>query len=1064
LNRFSAGITCLSGCMSGPVNRMLRREDEAAALAEAGRLQDVFGREHFYLEVMRNGMAEQDRLTEGMTRLTRLVDAPLIATNDIHYLRHEDCNAQDAMLCIHTGSKRDDPTRWRMDTDTLYFRNREEMNRIFSDLPEALRNTGLVAEQVDVQIELGKHRLPRFTPPEGRSPGDYFRELCEAGFARCYPGNPAVARERLEYEMRVIGEMGFTSYFLIVWDLIRHAHEQGIPVGPGRGSAAGSLVSYVLNITRIDPLAYDLIFERFLNPSRISMPDIDIDFCKDRREEMLRYVRERYGDDYVCQIITFGKMKAKAALRDVARVLDVPLGEVDQVAKKVPDGPGVKLAQVLADDADLAAVAERSSLHKDWLDLALKLEGLSRHSSVHAAGVVISDEPLRLVVPLSKQDDAIITQWDMNACEEIGLLKMDFLGLRTLTILADALRLIEARHGEKPDLDALPLDDAKTYELLCKADTEGIFQLESGGMRRLLADLKPSVFEDVIAVLALFRPGPLGSGLHELYARRKHGLEDVSYPHPLLEEILKETYGVLIYQEQIMRVAQRMGGFSLADADSLRKAMGKKKRALMETFEKQFVEGAVGNGVPEQTGRDIWAMMEKFAEYGFNKSHSTGYALVTYQAAWLKAHYPAEFFAATFTHEASDTDKLRVLIEDARRHGLRVLPPCVNHSTATFTVRGTDGVRYGLAAVKGVGAGAADALVRIREAREDRVFPDLDEFLVEGVAKGLNKTTFESLVKAGALDAFRTARVDLADQLEDRVRWAQRRAEDRRRGQGSLFDAMGAVKPMVAAPTADETAPAAAPADGDEEGSHHAPRRLSEDERKRTLGMEKEALGLYLTRHPLDPYRDLLAGVTPWNSTNLGDAGDERLVALAGLATLVQVRPTRKDPSRKYARLRIEDLLGSTAAIIFPKALEEFRDLVVEDFIGLFHGSLDLGGEEAVLKIDRIAALAERDKIALAGSLEIHLKGSPPVEALSAVLKAHPGRSIVRFLYTGPDGKPVALRAAPDWTVNLSGELFARLEALLGPGCARAVADRPSAEFAPARKWAGRGKTATAGA
>ncbi len=1033
LSRHAAGLTCLSGCMSGPVNRLLQAGDQDGALAMAGLLQDMFGQEHFFLEVMRNGMEAQERLTEGMVALRSRVDAPLVATNDIHYLRHEDCRAQDALLCIHTGAKLDDPKRWRMETETLFFRTREDMHRIFGDLPEALRNTIQVAEQVDLSLELGRHRLPRFEPPDGSSPEDYFRRLCEEGFARCYPEQPGQARERLEYEMRVIQEMGFVPYFLIVWDLVRHAREQGIPVGPGRGSAAGSIVAYVLGITRIDPLRYDLIFERFLNPSRISMPDIDIDFCKDRREEMLRYVRERYGDDRVCQIITFGKMKARAALRDVARVLDLPLAEVDQVAKKVPEGPKVSLARVLEEDPELAAVAGRSDKHKDWLDLATRIEGLSRHSSVHAAGVVIADVPLEEVVPLSKQDDVVTTQWDMKACEQVGLLKMDFLGLRTLTILDTAVHMVAERHDVQVDLDALPLDDPAVYELLCRADTEGVFQLESGGMRRLLADLRPSCFEDIIAVLALFRPGPLGSGLHEIYARRKHGQEEVRYPHPMLEEILRETYGVLIYQEQIMRVAQRMGGFTLAEADSLRKAMGKKVRSLMEGFERQFLDGAIGGGVPEATAREIWKMMVKFADYGFNKSHSAGYALVTYQAAWMKAHYPAEFYAATFTHEASDTDKLRVLIEDARRHGLRVLPPCIQRSSRGFRVEADDAIRYGLAAVKGVGAGAAEALVRIREERPEGRYTDQDDFLAEGVAAGFNKTTFESLVKAGALATFHPNRVVLLDGLEESLCIAQRQAEDRRRGQGLLFAAAatGNGGPEPASTPAPGTGPADAGA-------------VTEEDRKRALAMEKESLGLYLTRHPLDPYRDVLAGLTPWTTANLQDAGDGQEVTLAGIASAVQVRPTRKDPSRKYARLRIEDLHGSVAALVWPEAYEACRDMVVEDQVGLFHGVLSSNGEEVELRVERIETLAERQELHLQGDLELHLAGSqPPLEAVARILKACPGRSVVRFVYEGPDGESRMLRASGEWQVAVSGSLVQSLEAVLGPGRVRVVSGRP---------------------
>lgn len=1044
LAEHAAGITCLSGCLSGPVNRALRQGDEALALTEAGRLQDMFGKDHFYLEIMRNGMEVQDRVNEGMVKMVDQVGAPLVATNDVHYLRHEDCHAQDALLCIATGAKIDNPDRWRMDTDTLFFRSREQMNRIFSDLPEALRNTMTVADQIDLKFEFGKYRLPHFEPPDELGTDEYFRQLCEEGFARYYPGNPTEARERLEYEMRVIGEMGFITYFLITWDLIAHARREGIPVGPGRGSAAGSIVSYVLEITRLDPLKYDLIFERFLNPGRVSMPDIDIDFCKDRREEMIQYTRKKYGDDRVCQIITFGKMKARAALRDIARVMDVPLGEVNLLVKKVPEGPGVKLREAFDGDPELQELRDSSERNRKWVDLAVKIEGMARHTSVHAAGVIIGDEPLIEIVPLARQDDIITTQWDMKYSEEYGLLKMDFLGLRTLSILAEAVRLVKKRHQDDIDLEALELDDPATYELLQAGDTEGVFQLESGGMRRLLANLKPSEYEDIIAVLALYRPGPLGSGLHDVYARRKHGKEKVSFPHPLLEEILRETYGVLIYQEQIMRVAQRMGGFSLSEADALRKAMGKKDAKLMGKFEPKFLAGSIEREVPQQVGQDIWDMMAKFAEYGFNKSHSAAYALVTYQAAWMKTHYPEEFFAANFTYEASDTDKLATLIEDAKGHGLEVLPPCIQASEVRFAVTEAGQIRFGLEAIRGVGTGAAEAIANARSERSDDGFrfPTADEFYIDCVIGGVNKTTIESLVKAGALESMQQQRLDQLDELPTALAQAQSTAKDRERGQGLLF---------AAAPAA----PAANSAAASKTATSDGLRELNDEELRFTMNLEKDALGLYLTKHPLDPYREILRGVTPWDSRNLKDVGDAAKVTLAGIATHVQVRPTRKDPSKKMGWLRVEDLYGSTAAIVWPSTLEKCRDCVEEDFIGLFHGTVDLEGEEPTLKIDMIEALGERSEVQLSGSLDIMLpSGDAPIEMLQEILRAHSGNAPVRFLYTAEDGRQIGMRAGPGWRVKLTSDLFDELNRLLGPdGRAIAAAAERQVERAEAPAW-----------
>ncbi|MCH2100710.1 MAG: DNA polymerase III subunit alpha [Planctomycetes bacterium] len=1041
LAKHAEGITCLSGGIFGPVNRTLRNGDLNGAQAEAGRLQDIFGKDHFYLEIMRNGLDSQDRCNESMVAIKDLTGAPLVATNDVHYLRHEDCHTQDAMLCIATGAKIDNPDRLRMEADTLFFRSREQMNRIFSDIPEALRNTVQVAEQINVEVEFGKYRLPHFVPPDKLSTDDYFRKLCEEGFARYYPGNPLEARERLEYEMRVISEMGFVTYFLITWDLIAHARRVGIPVGPGRGSAAGSIVAYVLEITRLDPLEYDLIFERFLNPGRVSMPDIDIDFCKDRREEMIQYTRQKYGDDRVCQIITFGKMKARAALRDVARVMDIPLNEVDQLVKKVPEGPGVKLKEAFDGDPELQELRDSTQQYQRWVGLATAIEGMARHTSVHAAGVIIGDEPLIDIAPLAKQDDIITTQWDMKYSEEFGLLKMDFLGLRTLSILAETVRLVKQRHEVEINLEELPLDDEATYKLLQAGDTEGVFQLESGGMRRLLANLKPSSYEDVVAVLALYRPGPLGSGLHDVYASRKHGREKVRFPHPLLEEILKETYGVLIYQEQIMRVAQRMGGFSLPEADALRKAMGKKDAKLMGEFEPKFLEGAVTAQVPHHIAQDIWDMMAKFAEYGFNKSHSAAYALVTYQAAWMKAHYPEEFFASNFTYEASDTDKLATLIEDAKGHNLTVLPPSIQESEVRFAVTPDDCIRFGLEAIRGVGTGAAEAIVQAREARQNdgQRFPNADEFYIDCVVHGVNKTTMESLVKAGALEDMPAHRLDQLDELPTALAQAQSVAKDRARGQSLLFDAIPHAPAASSDPSADTS----------------NLRPLSDEELRFTMSLEKDALGLYLTKHPLDPYREILRGVTPWDSRNVKEVGDGAKVTLAGIATHVQVRATRKDPSKKMGWLRVEDLYGSVSTIGWPSTLENCRDCVEEDFIGLFHGTLALDGEEPTLKVDMIEPLGERGEIRLKGSLDILLPANePPIELLQEILRAHHGNSPVRFLYADENGKRVGMRAGPAWRVNLSANLFDELNRLLAPeGRAIAVGEKKQIEREEEPHW-----------
>ncbi|MCH2111728.1 MAG: DNA polymerase III subunit alpha, partial [Planctomycetes bacterium] len=676
------------------------------------------------------------------------------------------------------------------------------------------------------------------------------------------------------------------------------------------------------------------------------------------------------------------------------------------------------LANTLENEKELQEIADRSPENRAWFDLALNVEGLARNSGVHAAGVIIADEPLRDIIPLSKQgkDQNITTQWDMSICEEFGLLKMDFLGLRTLTILDDAIKMVEKKTGESICLDDLPLDDPKTYELLREADTEGVFQLESSGMRRLLIQLKPDSYEDIVAVLALFRPGPLGSGLHEIYARRKHGQEKISFPHPILEEILSETYGLLIYQEQIMRVAQKMSGFSLNDADTLRKAMGKKKKELMDPFEGPFMDGASANEIPKEVSEEIWQTMVKFAEYGFNKSHSTAYAMVTYQAAWMKAHHPLEFYASSLTHEAFDSDKLHILVEDARKHDSQVRPPCVNRSEATFLVEENDAIRFGLSAIKGVGEGAAETLVHLREQQESSFFENYDEFLVVAVASNINKTTFEGLIKAGALDCFGAARVDLNDELESALAAAQARAKDRARGQAGLFD--------QERPSSDGSTRIFDP-NSDPEEAHHAPRELSKEERKRTLTMEKESLGMYLTRHPLDPYRAILPGISSWDSKNVGELPDRAKVALVGVASHMEIQGTRKDPTRKFARFKIEDLKGSTSALAWPSTYEDFGEHLVEDFIGIFHGQIDHSGETPTMLIDRVEPLGEPEDLKLEGSLEIRIDGQTTIlPQAKEFLEKNPGPSHVRFHYKLKDGTEKVIRADNDFSVRLSGELI----------------------------------------
>ena len=1058
LAQHTEGITALSGCMSGPVNKLLRKEEEDKARETTGKLADMFGREHFFLEIMRNGIPEQDALTTAMVRMKDQVNLPLVATNDIHYSRHEDCSMQDALLCINTNSNYHSKDRFKFDSDTLYFRSREQMNAIFNDLPEALSNTLKVAEQIDVELEMDKLRLPIFPTENGVKPEKLFRELCEKGVRRLYQNIDSNILERLEYEMKVIQEMGFISYFLIVWDLIRFAHEAGIPVGPGRGSAAGSIVAYALGITKIDPLKYDLIFERFLNPGRISMPDIDIDFCKDRREEMIQYTREKYGDGNVCQIITFGRIKAKNAIRDIGRILQVPLPKVDKVAKLIPNDAKT-LKQAIQDVPDLQAVKEGILSQNDedkkndelWMKLAAKVDGFVRQPGVHAAGVIIADEPLKEIIPLSKVSGNITTQWDMKYSEQMGLLKMDFLGLRTLSIINEALRQIKKHKDIEVDLEEIPLDDEKTFKLFCDADTEGVFQLESGGMRELLRALKPTVFEDIVAVLALYRPGPLGSNLHEVFTRRKHGKEEIRYEHPILEPILKETYGVLIYQEQIMRVAQQMGGFSLEDADNLRKAMGKKKIELMDQFQDKFLDGASQLNVQAHIAKKIWEMMVKFAEYGFNKSHSAAYAMVTFQAAYLKAHYPTEFYCATFTYEAHDSDKLRGLIEDARKHDIKLERPSINYSQRHFTLQDQNTILFGLEAIKGVGGVAADLLVNVREGLENKSFDSLEDTLVNATTANINKGMLESLVKAGCFDCFTLNRIELLENLQKELEIANNVAKEKMRGQSLLFD--------FGAPTENQE---------DKKEDSQKDVEISEQLQKEQLKLEKEVLGLYLSAHPLDSYRSLLGGLSAFNTRTIKELPDQAIIHIPGIISQLEIRPTRKDPSKKFGTFEIEDLFGSLPTIIFNNSIVDYQKydqgvpeedrVLEEDAFCMFHGKLEKNEDSEKLFIESIEKLGSKKSLKLSGVLEIQfLSESNLIQNQIATLKdtfsEFPGDSQVRFLVIHPNGTIDTIRAGSEWNVKLSAELIDRLNKVVPPESIRILKNRSAVEIEKKPKW-----------
>jgi DNA polymerase III subunit alpha len=1009
LARHAAGLTCLSGCLAGELSQLCLQDKEEEAERLATELRDLFGPEHFWLELQRNGLVIQGRVNEAIVRLHGRTAIPIVATNDIHYLRHEDCEAQDVLLCINTGAKKADEDRFRFETDTLYFKSRAEMGEVFHDLPAALAATMDVAGQVELEIEFGRYHLPVFRTDDGEDPDRLFDRLLEQGLARLYGPDHAEARARLESEKRVIRELGFTSYFLIVWDLIRWARENGVPVGPGRGSAAGSIVAYLLGITRVCPLRYGLLFERFLNSARVSMPDIDIDFCKEGRERVLQYTRERYGAEHVAQIVTFGTMASRTVVRGGGRVLDLPLKEVDRVAKKIPAGPGApSLKKALEEDRDLRELRRERPDLEQLFRLSVPLEGLARHISTHAAGVVIADRPIVDYVPLARNGEDITTQWPAGQLEELGLLKMDYLGLRTLTILERALRNVERQGATPPDLDRLPPGDPATYALFAVGDTLGVFQLESEGMRRLLARLKPDCFEDLIAVLALYRPGPLDSGMAEMFIRRKHGQEPVVYPHPSLEAILKETHGCIVYQEQVMLISNRLASFSLNEADNLRKAMGKKKPEIMQPFADRFVEGSVANGCAEGVARETWDNIVKFGGYGFNKSHSTAYAMITYQTAYLKANHRGAFLAANLSCEMHDSAKVKEFVDDARRAGIELRTPDVARSGWEFEPE-HGAIRFGFGAIKGTGQKAIEQIVAARERLRASGSPVSLHALCAGVDPStVGRVTWEALIKAGCFDSGGHNRGAVLAALDGALADGARAAADRRAGQGSLFGGVGAGGAGGAA------------SDGIDDARAF--------DNAATLGAEYEALGFYLSGHPLEERAGLLSLLSSTRTDEIPSLPGGTEVTLAGLIlnkteTLVK---SGAMAGRKMARFRFEDLHGFVPVTCFPRTYEEHREAIEDGNVVILRGRLEENADEPALLLEQVMSV-EQALTRFEGGVVVHVRpeDEPRLGELREALERHRGRNPVYLQVTGSDGCSRRVRAGNGCQVEVS-DAFAR--------------------------------------
>ncbi len=1033
LAQHSKGLIGLSSCLKGEVATGIRTDQARKALDAAAVYRDILGPEHFFLEMQYQGIEEQKIVNTGLLPIARDLGLPLVATNDVHYLKHTDQHPHDILLCIGTGKNASDEKRLRYHGDQFFLKTAEEMAVVFGDHPDALANTVRIAERCQVDIPSNVHHLPEFDVPPGFTTDTYFEHTVRQGFAErlgrwkemeaggLLRHSLAEYETRLTYEIDMIRKMKYAGYFLIVWDFIRYARERQIPVGPGRGSAAGSLVAYCLRITDVDPMHFDLYFERFLNPERVTLPDIDIDFCERRRGEVIQYVTQKYGRENVAQIITFGTMKARAVVRDVGRVMEFPISEVDKVAKLIPGTLDMNLDKALEEVPALAELERKDERVRELMKVAKRLEGMTRHASVHAAGVVIAPRPVVEFAPLYRsQKDEITTQWAMKEVERVGLLKMDFLGLSTLTLLDDAVKHIKETTGVEIDLDHLPLDDAKTYQLFSNGQTHGVFQFESSGMRETLRKAKPQCLEDLIALNALYRPGPLRAGVVDDYINRKHGRAEIKYDVPAMEPSLKETYGIIAYQEQVMRLASDLAGFSLGQADELRRAMGKKDEKKMAATRERFMSGCAERGISEKKATKIFQFIEFFAGYGFNKSHSTTYALLAYQTAYLKANYPRHFMAALLTIESQSSDKVALYLAECRELGVPILPPDINRSEWQFVVQ-PDGVRFGLGAVKGVGEGAVQSLLAARAAMGGRI-TSLFALAEQIDLRLANKKVFECLIKAGACDllspeqgrdylAWRPRLLQGVDRILDH---GSRHQRDRDQGQSSLFGG----EEEAGAPLDDQAVlPDAAP--------------WTETQ---ALTFEKEALGLYMSGHPLQRYAEVIAANRAFPVSAL--TRSEPDVQAAGIVS--GLRPLKTKRGDRMAAFNLEDEAGKAEVVVFPEAFAKYGSLVTDDALLLVRGKYERDEETSKMVASEIMTLeAARERtvrevqIVLAGQAAARDR----LRSLVEVFERHPGDRRVALCVDLPGGTGgLRVRTATSHRIRPSEGFVRDVEALCGPG------------------------------
>jgi DNA polymerase-3 subunit alpha len=1028
LSQHHEGLIALSSCLHGEIPHSLLTDDMARTLAAADEYRNIFSDGRFYLELQENQIEDQKKVNQGLLEISRKLGLPLVATNDCHYLNPPDAMAHDIVLCIKTGKTINAPDRMRFSTDQFYFKSPEEMARAFSYAPEALKNTVAIAEECNLDFVFNEYKFPPFTPPPGKTIEEYFEEQARNGLAErlsIMQKNNAPDFEklsdqyhqRLAEEIKMIKKTGFVSYFLIVADFVNYAKQHNIPVGPGRGSAAGSLVAYALKITELDPIPYDLLFERFLNPERISPPDIDIDFCMDGRDSVIEYVTKKYGKDNVAQIITFGKMQAKAVIRDVGRALDMPYREVDKIAKLVPNVLNITIDQAIVQEPKLKELLDRDTQVATLINLSRSLEGLPRHASTHAAGVVISDAPLVNYLPLYRgQKGEVITQFAMNEVGKIGLIKFDFLGLRTLTVIQTALTLMKSSQPHVSlDINNLPLDDPKTYELLCSGETNGIFQLESSGMKDLIRRLHPDTFDEIIALLALYRPGPLGSGMVDDFISRKHGKGAVTSDLPQLQEILKDTHGVILYQEQVMKLASALANFSLSDADILRRAMGKKKTSEMQKQQEKFLEGAKKNKIPQAKAQKIFELMSKFAEYGFNKSHSAAYAVIAYQTAYLKAHYPVEFMAALLSCEMDNTDKVVRHIFECRERNIEVLPPDINASSSDFSVDGNK-IRFGLAAVKNVGVNAIDSIVTVRA--ESGPFVSLLDFCKRVDLRKANKKVLESLIKCGAFDSLQIRRSQLLAIIDETVEKAQTLQRERDNSQLSIF---AALKENGAR---------------DDSETIQIP-EIPELNEHELLMYEKECLGFYLTGHPLTKVFGILQKFTTMDTLAAQLAEDDADVTIGGIVQNLKEYKTKKGDIMAFVTL--EDLSGSIELTVFADLYKQSNTLLKSEKPILVKGRLTIENEtKRNIVVNEIISLEE------AGERlhpDIHIKCRinqltlTEITKIKNILQNNAGKSRVFMHVIIPDSSETVISFGKDFHASPSELFVTEMESVIGKNC-----------------------------